>query len=120
MLAAITIVIMAAALAAGLFANRLRRRRAEEAAGDEEASISDLISPLETLAVLLVAFVIVVAAESYGTAGTGVGSEAHRVDQLYEVADYAPEPQREGVQGAAVCYARAIMTYEWPAMVDRG
>ncbi|MFJ5549602.1 hypothetical protein [Streptomyces sp. NPDC093225] len=121
MLTAITVVIMAAALAAGLCANQLRRRRhPADGSDDEEASVSDLISPLETLAVLLVAFVIVVAAESYGAAGAAVGSEAHRVDQLYEVADYAPEPQRERLQGAAVCYARAIMTYEWPAMVDEG
>ncbi|MEV5970481.1 hypothetical protein [Streptomyces sp. NPDC051921] len=120
MLTTITIVVMAAALVVGLFASHLRRRRASEGAEDEEASISDLISPLETLAVLLVAFVIVVAAESYGTAGSAAGAEAHRVDQLYEVADYAPEPERVGMQGAAVCYARAIMAYEWPAMVDRG
>ncbi|MFD5327980.1 hypothetical protein [Streptomyces sp. NPDC127092] len=122
MLTTITIAIMLAALAAGLFANHLRRRRAKpEGDGDgEESSVSDLISPLETLAVLLVAFVIVVAAESYGAAGTAVGAEAHRVDQLYEVADYAPEEQREGVQADAVCYARAIMTYEWPKMTDAG
>ncbi|MFF2574114.1 hypothetical protein [Streptomyces sp. NPDC058084] len=120
MLTTITVVIMAAALAAGLTANRLRRHRVPTGGEDEEASISDLISPLETLAVLLVAFVIVVAAESYGTAGSAAGAEAHRVDQLYEVADYAPEPERERMQGAAVCYARAIMAYEWPAMVDKG
>ncbi|MFJ7155520.1 hypothetical protein ACIQUQ_11330 [Streptomyces sp. NPDC101118] len=119
----ITIAIMAVALVGGLLANHLRRRRHVNADGEddgEEASVSDLISPLETLAVLLVAFVIVVAAESYGAAGTAVGAEAHRVDQLYEVADYAPEPQREGLQGAAVCYARAIITYEWPTMDGNG
>ncbi|MFI8825610.1 hypothetical protein [Streptomyces sp. NPDC053431] len=120
MLTTITVVIMAAALAIGLTANHLRRRRVTEAPEEAEASISDLISPLETLAVLLVAFVIVVAAESYGTAGTAAGAEAHRVDQLYEVADYAPEPERAGMHGAAVCYARAIMTYEWPSMIDKG
>lgn len=121
MLTTLTILIMATALAGGLLANHLRRRRVKGAVEDEEeASVGDLISPLETLAVLLVAFVIVVAAESYGVAGTAAGAEAHRVDQLYEVADYAPEPEREGMQGAAVCYARAIMAYEWPAMSDGG
>ncbi|MFE5794232.1 hypothetical protein ACFQ8C_16850 [Streptomyces sp. NPDC056503] len=118
----ITVVAMAAALAAGLFANQVRRRRrAGDADGDgEEASVSDLISPLETLAVLLVAFVIVVAAESYGAASTAVEAEAGRVDQLYEVADYAPEPQRERLQAAAVCYARAIQAVEWPLMAEGG
>ncbi|MEU9714017.1 hypothetical protein [Streptomyces sp. NPDC047976] len=119
---AITVALIAAALLGGLLANQLRRRQqAGEPGGDaDEASVSDLVSPLETLAVLLVAFVIVVAAESYGEAGNAVGAEAHRVDQLYEVADYAPEPQRERMQAAAVCYSRAIMTYEWPRMEASG
>ncbi|MCJ1680048.1 DUF4239 domain-containing protein [Streptomyces sp. APSN-46.1] len=109
---------MAAALAVGLVANGYRRRRPPK--DGEEASVSDLISPLETLAVLLVAFVIVVAAESFGSAGQAVGAEAHRVDQLYEVADYAPEPQRERMHADAVCYARAILAYEWPRMDKNG
>ncbi|GLX19691.1 DUF4239 domain-containing protein [Streptomyces lavendulae] len=119
---AITVALIAAALVGGLLANQLRRRHhAGEPGGDaDEATVSDLVSPLETLAVLLVAFVIVVAAESYGEAGNAVGAEAHRVDQLYEVADYAPEPQRERMQAAAVCYSRAIMTYEWPRMEASG
>ncbi|MER7949362.1 hypothetical protein ABTY59_18420 [Streptomyces sp. NPDC096079] len=115
----ITVVAIATALALGLTAGRRRRRRP---AGDEdaEASFGDLISPLETLAVLLVAFVIVVAAESYGAASAAVEAEAGRVDQLYEVADYAPEPQRERLQAAAVCYARAIEAAEWPLMAEGG
>ncbi|MEV0965389.1 MULTISPECIES: DUF4239 domain-containing protein [unclassified Streptomyces] len=114
MLTIITILALSAALVIGLAANR--RRHARGRVG--EASVSDLISPLQTLAVLLVAFVIVVAAESYGTAGKAAWAEAHRVDQLYEVADYSPEPQRERLQAAAVCYARAILAYEWPEMEE--
>ncbi|MEU6170151.1 hypothetical protein [Streptomyces tanashiensis] len=115
----ITVAAIATALAVGLIAHHLRRRRHN---GDEDAevSVSDLISPLETLAVLLVAFVIVVAAESYGAAAAAVEAEAGRVDQLYEVADYAPEPQRERLQAAAVCYSRAIETAEWPLMAEGG
>lgn len=120
MLTVITIAAMAAALAIGLAANHYQRRRASGDADEEKAPVSDLISPLETLAVLLVAFVIVVAAESFGAAGQAVGAEAHRVDQLYEVADYAPQPQRERIQGDAVCYARAILAYEWPQMDSSG
>ncbi|MET9373701.1 hypothetical protein ACFYV5_01315 [Streptomyces sp. NPDC003035] len=116
----VTIAAMAVALAVGLVANRVRSLRTADEQEDSEASVSDLISPLETLAVLLVAFVIVVAAESFGAAGEAVDTEARRVDQLYEVADYAPEPQRERLQAAAVCYARAIETVEWPSMADDG
>ncbi|MHC5904524.1 bestrophin-like domain [Streptomyces sp. S6] len=115
----ITVAAIMTALAVGLTANHFRRRRH---AGDDEdeASVSDLISPLETLAVLLVAFVIVVAAESYGSASAAVEAEAGRVDQLYEVADYASEPQRRQLQADAVCYSRAIEAVEWPLMAEGG
>ncbi|MGW6568080.1 bestrophin-like domain [Streptomyces sp. NPDC054975] len=116
----LTVAIMLIALVAGLFANRVRSARTADEQEDSEASVSDLISPLETLAVLLVAFVIVVAAESFGAAGEAVGAEASRVDQLYEVADYAPEPQREQLHASAVCYARAIQHAEWPMMAEGG
>lgn len=35
-----------------------------------------------------------------------------------ETAEYAPEVQRGKIQAAAVCYARAVRTREWPAMAD--
>ncbi|WP_406863724.1 hypothetical protein ABZO31_26145 [Streptomyces sp. HUAS MG47] len=114
----LTVAAIVAALVVGLLANRVRSNRTADETEDAEASVSDLVSPLETLAVLLVAFVIVVAAESFSAANTAVGAEAGRVDQLYEVADYAPEPQRERLQAAAVCYARAIPAAEWPAMAE--
>jgi hypothetical protein len=118
MVPALTILIMAAALAAGLVAHRYRRRHLAPDADD--GSVSDLISPLETLAVLLVAFVIVVAAESYGTASTAADTEASRIDHLYEVADYAPEPERQRIQASAICYTRAVRAHEWPLMTDGG
>ncbi|TLQ42187.1 bestrophin-like domain [Streptomyces marianii] len=111
MLTISTIAAIATALVIGLAANHYRCRQALE--GGDETSVRD---PLKTLAVLLVAFVMVMAAQSYDTASQAASSEAHRVDQLYEVADYAPEPQRERLQAAAVCYARAILAYEWPQM----
>ncbi|WP_418960563.1 hypothetical protein [Streptomyces tritici] len=115
----LTIAAIAAALLAGLFAHAHRRR--EYAAADtEDGSVSDLISPLETLAVLLVAFVIVVAAESYGTASAAAETEASRIDHLYEVADYAPDPQRRQIQADAICYTRAVRAHEWPLMKDGG
>lgn len=101
------------ALIAGLFCNRYLRRRA----GDDEApSITDLISPLETLAVLLLAFVLVGAAESYSEAEDSAAAEALMVDHLFETADYTSERHREPLQADTVCYARAVLHYSWPAM----
>jgi len=40
------------------------------------------------------------------------------VDNLFEVADYAPAPQGQRLQAGAVCYARAVSSVEWPAVAE--
>ncbi|MGH3761627.1 hypothetical protein [Actinophytocola sp.] len=107
-------VIIVLALVVGLFGNRLLRRRES----DDALSVTDLISPLETLAVLILAFVLVGAAESYSEAEDAAATEAATVDHLFETADYAPASYREPLQAATVCYARSVNHYSWPAMVD--
>jgi hypothetical protein len=103
------------ALLAGLLCNRFLRRRA----GDDDApSLTDLVSPLETLAVLILAFVLVGAADSYGQAEDAASEEAATVDHLFETAEYAPVQFRKPLQAATVCYARAVHHYSWPAMQD--
>ncbi|OLF13125.1 hypothetical protein BLA60_07820 [Actinophytocola xinjiangensis] len=105
-------IIILLALVAGLVGNRLLRRRG----GEDCPSVTDLISPLETLAVLVLAFVLVGAAESYSGAEDAAALEASSVDHLFETADYAPDPYREPLQADTVCYARAVVHHSWPAM----
>jgi hypothetical protein len=45
---------------------------------------------MEMLGVLLLAFVLVVAAESYSTAEAAAETEARVLDNLFEVAEFAP------------------------------
>lgn len=107
--------IIVLALLAGLLCNRILRRRA----GDDDApSVTDLISPLETLAVLILAFVLVGAAESYSEAENAAAAEASAVDHLFETAEYVPTRYGEPIQAATVCYARAVQHQSWPAMRD--
>lgn len=105
-------ILIVVALVAGLLCNRLLRRED----GDDAPSITDLVSPLETLAVLVLAFVLVGAAESYGAAEDAAASEAATVDHLFETAGYAVAEYREPLQAATVCYARAVTHHSWPAM----
>lgn len=105
--------IIVLALVAGLLCNRLIRRRGD---GEDTPSITDLISPLETLAVLILAFVLVGAAESYSEAEDAAAVEASTVDHLFETAEYAPLEYREPMQAATVCYARAVHHHSWTAM----
>lgn len=107
--------IIVLALVAGLLCNRLIRRKGDD---QDTPSITDLISPLETLAVLILAFVLVGAAESYSEAEDAAAVEASTVDHLFETAEYAPLEYREPMQAATVCYARAVHHYGWSAMRD--
>ncbi|MFZ3494786.1 hypothetical protein ACODT5_16475 [Streptomyces sp. 5.8] len=112
----LVIVVAVLALLAGLAANRYLRPRLLNEDDDTGMAVKDLVGPLLTLTVLLLAFVLVTANGSYGKAEVASRGEARALDQLVETAEYAPEAQRARIQADAVCYARAVRTQEWPAM----
>ncbi|WP_030721285.1 DUF4239 domain-containing protein [Streptomyces sp. NRRL S-237] len=114
----LVIVVAALALLAGLAANRYLRPRLLTEDDDTGMAVKDLVGPLLTLTVLLLAFVLVTANGSYGKAEISSRGEARALDQLVETAEYAPEAQRAKIQAAAVCYGRAVRTQEWPAMAE--
>ncbi|GAA1936457.1 hypothetical protein GCM10009837_73110 [Streptomyces durmitorensis] len=113
----LVIVVAVLALCAGLAANRFLRPRLMPD-DDTGMAVKDLVGPLLTLTVLLLAFVLVTASGSYGKAEVASRGEARALDQLTEIAEYASAEERERVQADAVCYARAVRTQEWPAMAD--
>ncbi|MEV8320899.1 hypothetical protein AB0Q95_42785 [Streptomyces sp. NPDC059900] len=113
----LVIVVAVLALLAGLAANRFLRPRLMSD-DDSGMAVKDLVGPLLTLTVLLLAFVLVTASGSYGKAEVASRGEARALDQLTEISEYAPAAQRERIQADAVCYARAVRTQEWPAMAD--
>ncbi|MEU1025440.1 hypothetical protein ABZ366_25820 [Streptomyces sp. NPDC005904] len=115
---ALVIVVAVVALLAGIAANRLLRPKLLSEDDHTGMAVKDLVGPLLTLTVLLLAFVLVTANGSYGKAEVASRGEARALDQLVEIAEYAPDAQRARIQADAVCYARAVRTYEWPAMSD--
>ncbi|MFC9702348.1 hypothetical protein ACFTWD_16760 [Streptomyces sp. NPDC056943] len=112
------IVVAVLALLAGLAANRFLRPRLLSEDDDTGMGVKDLVGPLLTLTVLLLAFVLVTANGSYGKAEVASRGEARALDQLVESAEYAPAVQKGEIQADAVCYARAVREQEWPAMAD--
>ncbi|WP_330334743.1 hypothetical protein OHS33_36660 [Streptomyces sp. NBC_00536] len=114
----LVIVVAVLALLVGLAANRFLRPRLLNEDDDTGMAVKDLVGPLLTLTVLLLAFVLVTANGSYGKAEVSARGEARALDQLVETAEYAPAAERGRIQADAVCYARAVRTQEWPAMVD--
>ncbi|WP_282792790.1 DUF4239 domain-containing protein [Streptomyces sp. CC224B] len=113
----ITVVVAALALVVGVVGHWVLRGRLE---ADETPALTvrDFVLPLQTLTVFVLAFVLVTASASNGKADQAARDEAGVVDHLYEVAEYAPAPQRQRLQGDIVCYARAVRAHEWPAMAD--
>ncbi|WP_328939289.1 hypothetical protein OG288_37390 [Streptomyces tauricus] len=114
----LVIVVAVLALLAGLAANRFLRPLLLSEDDDSGMAVKDLVGPLLTLTVLLLAFVLVTANGSYGKAEVASRGEARAVDQLVEAAEYAPAAQRAEIQADATCYARAVRDQEWPAMAD--
>lgn len=111
----ILIIVAAVALLAAFAANRFLRPRLVSAE-DEGMSVRDMIGPMQTLTVLLLAFVLAISSASYSKADDAARAEAHALDHLAEVAAYVPEAPRLRLRADVVCYARAVRVSEWPAM----
>src|SRR5436309_5343011 len=100
------------AIVVGLTLNYLAGAR-EDAAQKEDVDVVKVLGATSLLAGLLVAFVLAGASSSYVVARGAVKAEADTVGTLFEAADYVKEPFRRRLQGAAVCYARAVAGPEW-------
>jgi hypothetical protein len=112
----VALVVVAAALAAGLLANRWVRPFADSEV--KGVKLEALIGPIMSLTVLLVAFTIVTVFGSYTRAAQSASDEARKVDFLYELGGYATEPSRSELQSAVACYAAAVAGPEWEVMDD--
>jgi Protein of unknown function (DUF4239) len=70
-----------------------------------------------TFAVVL-AFVMLEAFDNFNEARTGGEEEASAVLQLSRNADFFPQRDRRQLEGALLCYARAVADDEWPLLAD--
>jgi hypothetical protein len=65
---------------------------------------------------VLLAFVVLEAFQSFNDAKSGAEEEATTVLQLSRTAEFFPAEQRDPLEGTLVCYGRAVIHEEWPAM----
>jgi len=65
---------------------------------------------------VLLAFVVLEAFQSFNDAKTGAEQEATTVLQLSRTAEFFPAEQRDPMEGELICYGRAVIHQEWPAM----
>src|SRR5436305_2975746 len=109
----ILIVLGAAALAFAMVA--LVRRGGRPVLGNPTRGTPMAIVAGTSNAVLL-AFVILAAFQTYNSARAGAAAEADAVLDMARTAALFPAAQRERLQSDFVCYGRAVVNEEWPAM----
>ena len=110
---AILIVLGAATLAFALMA--LIRRSGLSVLGNPTRGTPMAIVAGTSTAVLL-AFVILAAFQTYNSARVGAATEANAVLDMARTAALFPAAQRGRLQSDLVCYGRAVVNEEWPAM----
>ena len=82
----------------------------------EGADVLKILGSTSLIAGLLVGFVLSGSSSSYTSARNAAKAEADAVDTLYEASEYVKPPFRRRLQGAAVCYARAVAGPGFDAM----
>lgn len=106
------LLLLIAAVAFGLC---LAVRHALRDAKVEHGSWSAALSYVATAYGVVVGFSILFLFGQYSDARSAVGDEATAIGTAYEQAALFPESAPD-IQRALVCYARAVPTYDWPAL----
>jgi Protein of unknown function (DUF4239) len=75
-----------------------------------------IIGVLGTLVAVILAFVILLALQSYRAARDSASQEAVAVTQLYGTTALLPDPLGGKLRGELVCYSRTVVNNEWRTM----
>lgn len=111
---AVVSAVLLGALAVGLVGNHFFRKHEP---GKTAVEIKDLVAPIGTLAVFLLAFLMAIAFSSYREALDATVSEAGVLEATSEAAALVHVPAlRTKMMGQLACYAVAVRNQEWPAM----
>jgi hypothetical protein len=110
-------VIIGAAVAVGVAAMLLVRRRAPEGSFFNDGDrASGVFGVLATGFSLLLGLIVFLAFTSYDDSKTGAEAEALAVVQQFETAQFLPTAARERLGGELICYGRSVVGQEWPRM----
>jgi Protein of unknown function (DUF4239) len=114
LLVAVLIVVVAAVVAGAAFAlvHRISRRSLLSDSGRGRP----MIQVTGTLFAVVLAFVILAAFQTYNGARAGAQSEAVAILDMTRTAALFPPAERDRLRADFVCYGRAVVDEEWPAM----
>lgn len=113
--------IVLAVVATAVTAKLLVRRRAPEGGWFTDLTRSaGSLTLIGTMFAVMLAFVILFALQSFQRARDGASNEGVAVTEMSSVADVLPAPTDDALRGDLVCYGRAVISDEWPAMREGG
>ncbi|RLA42310.1 MAG: hypothetical protein DRR42_23650 [Gammaproteobacteria bacterium] len=112
-----TILVLVTAVIIGIIANNWVRPHAKSEI--QGVKLELMVSPLLALTTLLLAFVLVQVFTSYNRAKLSAGDEAGRVAGEFRLFQYLNNEHTTDGQAALICYARAVVNIEWPAMAEQ-
>ena len=111
--------VVLAVVATAVTAKLLVRTRAPEGGWFTDLTRSaGSLSVIGTMFAVMLAFVILFALQSFQRAREGASIEAIALTEMNSVATILPPPAGDRLRGDLVCYARAVIGDEWPAMRD--
>lgn len=111
--------ILVLVVAAAITIKLLVRRRAPMGGWFTDSPRSaGTLAVIGTLFAVILAFVIFLALQNYQRARQASSEEAIAITELHSVAAVFQAPTRDHLQGGLVCYARAVIEDEWPAMTE--
>lgn len=96
----------------------VRRRAPAGSYFHDTQQASGVFTVAGTAYAVLLAFVFLLAFQSYNTARNAAEQEATAVTALFHDADAFVPSGRDAIQGELACYARSVIHLEWPAMAD--
>jgi hypothetical protein len=115
---AVLIVLGAAVVAA--VASAFVHRKAKQPLFADSGRGRPMITVTGTIFAVVLAFVILAGFQTYDGARAGAQSEAAAVLDMGRTAAFFPPTARDQVRTDLVCYGRAVVSQEWPAMRNRG
>ena len=110
--------LVAVAAVAGAIASRLfvRSRMPEKGWFVDSSRADTYMSVIGTMFAVVLAFVILFSLQSYQHARDGASREAVAVAELHVIADVLGGESGGTLHGQLNCYARSVISDEWPAM----
>ena len=113
----VAVLVLAAVDVAAVIAMLLLRRRAPSGSFFQDTQqAAGVFSVVGTTFAVLVAFTFLLAFQSFDRARTASQDESTSTTALFHTAELFPGSSRDALRGNLVCYARAVIHREWPAM----